>query len=137
MGSASLRKHRVAIYRYTAVTDAASGITKSVYVRVPSEDFDGLWWASFGTVFGKEAMPASKPQSEETSFWSFDDYAPVEPTSIIAQGEFVRYRFVPKRVFRVQAVMPRSNFRNNKQAYCTHVDDADVTFDTENNNVTL
>lgn len=137
MGSASLRKHRVAIYRYTEVTDVSSGITKSVYVRVPSADFDGLWWASFGTVFGKETAPAAKPQSEETSFWSFDDYAPVEPTSIIAQGEFVRYRFVPQRVFRVQAVMPRSNFRNNKQAYCTHVDDADVTFDTENNNVTI
>lgn len=145
MAHASLRKHRVAIYAYTQVTDASSGITASVYQRLKSPDFDGLWWASVGTVFGKETGVAQKPQAEDTSFWSLAEDAPVDPKSIIAQGTVTKtvvngtefYNFVPTRLYRVQNVMPRDYFRASKQAFCTHVDDADVTFVTENNSVTI
>ena len=145
MALASLRKQRVAIYAYTQVTDQQTGITDSVYVRVKSADFDGLWWASVGTVFGKETGVAQKPQAEDTSFWSFANDAPVDPKSIIALGDVTRttvdaveyYDFIPTKYFRIQNVMPRDYFRASKQAFCTHVDDADLTFVSENNSVTL
>lgn len=129
MSHASLRTHRVAIYSYAGVTDQASGVTASVYTRVLSPDPDGLWWASRGTVFGRETAPGLQPQAEVTSFWSFENGVPLTNDSVIATGIVAAGVFTRREVFRVQSVMPRQQFRDQVQVFVTLVDDANVTFD--------
>lgn len=128
MSNASLRKNRVAIYSYGSVTDTASGVTSSVYTRVLSPAADGLWFASRGTVFGRETAPGRQPQSEVTSLWSFEAGVPITPDGVIATGTVAAGVFTRNEVFRIQSVMPRAQFRGQVQAFVTLVDDATVTF---------
>lgn len=115
MSLPSLRRLRVALYAYEAQTDAATGVTRSVYVRVPSPDTDGLWWASRGTTFGRETAPAQQPQEEQNAFFSFSAYAPVTADGLITIGD---------AVYRVQSVMARDYYRNSVQVFAIFVDDA-------------
>lgn len=130
MSHASLRKLRVAIYRYRELTDEASGITSSVYEREWSPDPDGLWWASRGIVFGREASPTPQPQEETLGFWSLSAYAPLTADGLIVMGTWtVGAGFVRGQVHRVQAVMERNFGRDAVQAYAVAVDDANTAFD--------
>lgn len=128
MSHASLRRTLVAIFSYSASTDTDSGITRSIWTRVPSMSFGGLWWASRGTVFGKEGAPAHLPQEEQLSFWSFAASAPLDANGVIATGAIVGGTFAPFDIFRVHSVMPRNVFRNQVQVYCTNVDKADPAY---------
>lgn len=119
MSLASLRKLRVAIYAYEAQTDATTGVTASVYVRVPSPDKDGLWWASRGTTFGRETAPAQQPQEEQTAFFSLSAYAPVTGDGLLKLGD---------AVYRIQSVMERDYYRNAVQVFTTLVDDANAAY---------
>jgi hypothetical protein len=120
--SASLNRLRIGVYAYSQRQDPDSGVTASVYTRVLSRDPDGLWWASRGTNFGREAAPVNTPQEEETSFWTFRTEVPVHEDGVITLGT---------EVFRVLAVMPRQYFRGENQAFCVHVDDADPQYTLE------
>lgn len=132
MSLASLRTLRVAIYYYSSQMDDSSGISESVYVRSLSPDTDGLWWASRGTVFGREASPTPNPQSEMTEFWSLSGYAPITPDGLIVIGTYTEAGgFTPQQVHRVQSVMPRNYWRDAVQVYCLAVDDADATYTLE------
>lgn len=119
MSLATLRTQRVSVYSYASVVDEATGIASSEYVLRLSPDPDGKWWASFGTVIGRERAPTTKPQDEQTAMFSFAQEVPVRPEDIIALGN---------AIYRVQSVMPRGIFRRQWQAYCVTVDDANPYF---------
>lgn len=119
MSLASLRKLRVGIYTYDQQTDAATGVTRSLYMFAPSPDSDGLWWASRGTTFGRETAPAQQPQEEQTAFFSLSAYAPVTPDGLLTVGE---------AVYRIQSVMARDYYRDAVQIFTTMVDDANLAY---------
>jgi hypothetical protein len=119
MSLATLRSRRVAIYGYASTMDEASGVASSEYVMRASPDADGKWWASFGTIFGRERAPTTKPQDEQMAMFSFAGEVTIRPEDIIVDGE---------SVYRVQSVMPRALFRRQWQAYCVTVDDANAYF---------
>lgn len=119
MSLASLRKLRVAIYAYEAQTDTNTGVTSSVYVRIPSPDSDGLWWASRGTTFGRETAPAQQPQEEQNAFFSLAAYAPVTGDGLLKLGD---------AIYRVQSVMERDYYRDQVQVFTTLVDDANAAY---------
>jgi hypothetical protein len=130
MSHASLRQWRVALYSYRELTDEVTGITSSVYEREWSPDRDGLWWASRGIVFGREASPTPNPQEETLAFWSLSAYAPISADGLIVMGTWTRAAgFVRSQVYRVQSVMERNYARGAVQAYAVAVDDANVSFD--------
>jgi hypothetical protein len=120
MSLATLRTRRVAIYYYSSTVDAATGIASSDYYLRASPDADGKWWASFGTLFGRERAPTTKPQDEQMALFSFAGDVVIRPEDIIVLDDTA--------VYRVQSVMPRSLFRNQWQAYCVTVDDANAYF---------
>jgi hypothetical protein len=128
MPHSSLRKLQVAIYKYGQSTDEDTGITTSSYLMERSDLPSGLWWASRGIVFGKEAAPANNPQDEQTSFWSLEFGVPLESDDVIATGTLADDAFTPVHVFRVQSIVVRDYFRREIQAYCTQVDDADSQY---------
>lgn len=119
MSLSSLRKLRVALYAYTQATDEDTGVTSSVYVRTLSPDSDGLWWASRGTVFGRETAPAQQPQEEQTAFFSFAAYAPATADGLVVYSG---------AVYRIQAVMERDYYRDSLQVFAVRVDDANATY---------
>jgi hypothetical protein len=117
---ATLRTKRVDVFGYYTSMDESTGVATSFYRRKLSPDADGKWWASFGTIFGRERAPTTRPQDEQLSMWSFAGECPVAPEDVIRYGT---------DVYRVQSVMPRKLYRNQWQAYCARVDDADPAFD--------
>ena len=119
MSLATLRTRRVDVFGYGSTVDETTGIAESIYQRRVSPDPDGKWWASFGTVFGRERAPTTNPQDEQLSMWSFASECPITPDDVIRDGTLV---------YRVQSVMPRQLFRDQVQAYCVRVDDADPAF---------
>lgn len=114
-----MRRVRVGLYTYSSVVDADTGIAESVYTKVPSPDADGLWWASRGTVSGRELMPTTLPQDQQKLLLSFHAEVPVEEEAVIVEGT---------KVYRVESVMVRDYGRATKQVYCTYVDKADPTY---------
>jgi hypothetical protein len=102
----------VAVYAYSAVTDPATRVASSRYVKQASPDPDGLWWASRGVMFGRETAPAMVPQDEQQALWSFATEVPLDPDDlIVADGQR----------WRVASVMLRTTFRSQVQAYCVAV----------------
>jgi hypothetical protein len=116
---ATLRTRRVDVFGYTTTTNEQTGVASSTYQRRLSPDRDGKWWASLGTIFGRERAPTTNPQDEQLSMWSFGGECPITPDDVIRDGT---------AVYRVQSVMPRRLFRDQVQAYCVRVDDADAAF---------
>ena len=120
MSLATLRTRRVDVFGYQSSIDATTGVATSYYERRLSPDPDGKWWASFGTVFGRERAPTTNPQDEQLAMWSFKSECPITPDDVIRDGA---------TVYRVQSLMPRQLFRDQVQAYCVAVDDANAAFD--------
>jgi hypothetical protein len=120
MSMATLRTRRVDVFGYQSLVDEATGVSASFYQRRLSPDPDGKWWASKGTIFGRERAPTTNPQDEQLSMWSFASECPVTADDVIRDGT---------EIYRIQSLMPRQLYRDQVQAYCTYVDDADPAFD--------
>lgn len=119
MSLATLRRVRVAIFAYTSSVNAETGIAESIYTKVKSTDRDGLWWASRGTVSGRELMPTTVPQDQQKLLLSFHAEVPINADMVIVEGT---------RVYRAESVMVRDYSRAEKQVYCSYVDTADPTY---------
>ena len=119
MSLATLRKVRVGIYHYSSVVNEDTGVAESVYTKVPSADSDGLWWASRGTISGRELMPTTLPQDQQKLLLSFHAEVPVESEMVIVDAS---------RVYRVETVMLRDYGRAERQVYCSYVDKNDPAY---------
>jgi hypothetical protein len=119
MSLATMRRLRVAIYAYSSVMDADTGVSESVYTKLESPDSDGLWWASRGTLSGRELMPTTLPQDQQKLLLSFHAEVPIEPDMVVTEGT---------KVYRVESVMVRDYGRAAKQVYCSYVDKNDPDY---------
>ena len=120
MSRASLRRLRVGVYAYSSTVDEATGVATSVYTKRVSPDADGLWWAAFGTVFGRERAPTGNPQDEQQAMFTVHGEVTLTADDVIVVQ--------PSLVYRVQSVMPRNIFLPQQQAFASRVDDADPFF---------
>lgn len=119
MSHGSMKILRAALYAYSAPVEDSSGIAVSTYTRVKSDDEDGLWWCSRGTTGARETSPTTAAQHVVTAVFGFDVEVPVTKDGVIVlAGE----------VFRITAVLPRQQSRNEVQVQTVQVDDADSAF---------
>lgn len=105
-----LRKHRAAVYFYSSST--SGGVTTSTRTRQLSDDEDGLWWVSRGVPTGNEPTVGMKPEERIDSVIGMLGDVPINRDSIIVIGT---------SQYRVLAVLPRDNARDEHQCPCQDV----------------
>ena len=105
-----LRKHRAAVYFYSAST--SGGVTTSTRTRQPSSDTDGLWWVSRGAPTGNEPTVGMKPEERIDAVIGALSEMPVNRDSIIV---------IDTNQYRVLSVLPRDQGRDEHQMLCQDV----------------
>ena len=112
----SARTRRMSIYDYTDV--GTDGRRIQTYVKNVSSDADGDWWGSIVMPSGREVEVASNKGYTVDAVIGLSAEVTVDVEGIIKDT-------LTGDVYKITAVLPRDVGRDEQQAMCEHVDEAE------------